>query len=82
MYRLCVVCEHSQRVTIDEDLRAGRDLRSLSDEFGLHTRALRAHRDEHVAGLARGRRAAARVAATSGHDHGTEARDRPYALIQ
>jgi hypothetical protein len=26
--------------------------------------------------------AAERVAATSGHDHGTEARDRPYALIQ
>ena len=44
----CQVCQHSMRGAIDEHLRAGRDLRSLSDEFGVLTRALRHHRDSHV----------------------------------
>ena len=56
MHGLCLVCESSQRATIDEYLRAGRDLRSLADEFGLHTRALRAHRDDHITGVPRARR--------------------------
>jgi hypothetical protein len=61
MYRMCLVCESSVRATVDEELRRGRDLRSLADEVGLPTRALRAHRDEHVAGLTRSRRSTART---------------------
>jgi hypothetical protein len=60
MYRLCCVCESSQRASIDDHLRYGRDLRSLADEVGLPTRALRHHRDAHVAGLTTGRRLRAR----------------------
>jgi hypothetical protein len=56
MQAMCSVCRHSQCSRIDQDLRAGWDLRSLSDEFGLRTGSLRHHRDEHVAGLTRGRR--------------------------
>jgi hypothetical protein len=79
---MCPICRHSQRASIDEHLHAGRDLRTLADEFGVRTTWLRHHREEHVAGLTRGRRSAARVAATSGHDHGPQARDHPYALLQ
>jgi hypothetical protein len=50
MQAMCSACRHSQRSRTDQDLRAGRDLRSLSDEFGLRTGALRHHR-----GRARGR---------------------------
>jgi hypothetical protein len=60
MQALCPICQHSQRTSIDESLRAGRELRTLADEFGVRTTSLRYHRDEHVAGLARGRRSAAR----------------------
>ena len=48
MRGLCQVCHHSQRSVINEYLSAGRDLRSLADAYGLDTRALRTHRDEHV----------------------------------
>jgi hypothetical protein len=44
----CELCRHSMRGVIDEHLRAGRDVRSLADEYGLETRAIRAHRDDHV----------------------------------
>jgi hypothetical protein len=55
---MCPISRHSQRPSIDENLRAGRDLRTLADEFGVRTGALRYHRDEHVAGLAKSRRRA------------------------
>jgi hypothetical protein len=55
MQSMCPICRHSQRPSIDESLRAGRELRSLADEVGVDTRALRWHRD-HVAGLAKARR--------------------------
>jgi hypothetical protein len=61
MQSMCPICRHSQRSSIDESLRAGRELRTLADEFGVRTTALRHHREEHVAGLARGRRSAARA---------------------
>ena len=61
MRGLCQVCHHSQRSVIDAHLSAGRDLRSLADAYGLDTRALRAHRDEHVAGGPKGRRGTARA---------------------
>jgi hypothetical protein len=35
MQSMCPICRHSQRSSIDESLRAGRDLRSLADEYGL-----------------------------------------------
>jgi hypothetical protein len=54
--RLARETDQAEPSTIDEHLRRGRDLRSLADEVGLPTGALRAHRDEHVAGLPRGRR--------------------------
>ena len=60
MQAMCAICRHSQRQTIDRDLRAGRELRPLADEFGMRITALRYHRDEHVAALdRRGRRASA-----------------------
>ena len=59
MQAICLVCRHSQRAVIDQSLRAGQDLRSLSDAFGVDTRALRWRRDDHVVGLARGRRSEA-----------------------
>jgi hypothetical protein len=40
MQSMCPICRHSQRSAIDEHLRAGRELRSLVDEFGLRTPAL------------------------------------------
>jgi hypothetical protein len=63
MRGLCQVCHHSQRSVIDAHLSAGRDLRSLADAYGLDTRALRTHRDEHVrsTSVAKGRRGAARA---------------------
>jgi hypothetical protein len=54
MYSMCPICRHSQRTSIDESLRAGRDLRTLANEFALRTSLLRHHRDEHVAGVVRG----------------------------
>jgi hypothetical protein len=48
MLTLCPLCTHSQRPSIDQALRAGRDLRALADEFGVRTAALRHRRDEHV----------------------------------
>jgi hypothetical protein len=60
MYGLCPICHHSQRSSIDERLRAARELRPVADEFGVRLTMLRHHRDEHVAGLARGRRSAVR----------------------
>ena len=53
MQPMCAICRHSQRQTIDQNLRAGRDLRTLADEFGVRASALRHHRDAHV--LQRGR---------------------------
>jgi hypothetical protein len=32
---VCPICRHSQRTSIDERLRASRELRPLADEFGL-----------------------------------------------
>jgi hypothetical protein len=60
MQSMCPICRHSQRCAIDENLRAGGDLRPLADEFGVRITALRYHRDEHVAGLDRGRRSVTR----------------------
>jgi hypothetical protein len=34
---MCPICRHSQRASIDEHLQAGRDLRTLADEFGVRT---------------------------------------------
>jgi hypothetical protein len=41
MQSMCAICRHSQRTSIDENLRAGRDLRTLADEFGVRTTSLR-----------------------------------------
>ena len=58
---LCPICHHhSQRSAIDEPLRNSRELRPLADEFGVRITVLRWHRDEHLPGLAKGRRSAVR----------------------
>jgi hypothetical protein len=40
MQSMCPICRHSQRSSIDESLRAGRELHTLADEFGVRTTAL------------------------------------------
>ena len=35
VYGLCPICHHSQRASIDERLRTGRELRPVADEFGM-----------------------------------------------
>ncbi len=43
MGRLCTVCTHPERGTIDEDLKTDRPLRDIAARFGVSTAALHRH---------------------------------------
>jgi hypothetical protein len=61
MLARCAVCAHSQRAILDARLLAGEALMPLANEYGLRSRDLRHHRDEHVRWTARASKESPRV---------------------
>ena len=48
MPRICSVCTHSARATIDDGLVMGQSLRAISAAYGLSKSAVDRHKDNHV----------------------------------
>lgn len=48
MSRQCLVCQHTQKATIDRELAAGKSLRDLSALFRVSEDSLARHRDAHI----------------------------------
>jgi hypothetical protein len=48
MPRMCSVCTHPARVTIDEGLVTGQSLRAISAEYGLSKSAVDRHKESHL----------------------------------
>jgi hypothetical protein len=51
MPRLCTICTHPARTTIDEGLVTGQSLRALSAAYGLSKSAVDRHKDGHLPAL-------------------------------
>ncbi len=51
MPRLCTICTHPARATIDEGLVTGQSLRALSAAYGLSKSAVDRHKDSHLPAL-------------------------------
>src|SRR6266536_1533606 len=55
MPRICTICTHPARVTIDDGLLAGQSVRAISGQYGLSKSAVDRHKGSHVpAALAQG----------------------------
>jgi hypothetical protein len=51
MPRLCTICTHPARVTIDDGLVMGQSLRAISTAYGLSKSAVDRHKDSHLPAL-------------------------------
>lgn len=68
MPRICTVCRHPERTTIDESLVLGQSLRNVAKRFGTSVTALFRHKDHIPQALARAKAAREEADAEKLHD--------------